>query len=354
MNLQKKYKTWLIFSIILIGLIAISTQVTVTYAVKGKGMFMAGSEYTLIRTLEGNLVSTLRDNVYNTTSNYDVTEFQRGDVVEFRLNPELTGRRYISRGDTLGYISSNEEQHNLIQLKGQLEVLWAQLEFHTTGQKPEDVLLALEQWDLAKQELETQKKLMARTRTLIKDGVISDQEFEIEENRLMVKELEEKIAKANYLSVTTGEKPEQEKLVRARIEALSRQISQIESRLNYFTITAPFSGRLQFPRSSGSEKILTIMDTSKTVGVMPVLLSDFDYVQQGSEAWFSSHRGDVVAIDDVVKFVDNRQAFFVTAVWPYNSEIKLGSVMEVKLMCDEVSLFDLLIRRFRMSTTPMA
>lgn len=354
MDLPKKYKTWLIFSIILIAIILVSTQVTVTYAVKGKGMFMSAAEFTLIRTLEGNLVSTRRDNIHNTTSNYDVTEFQRGDVVEFRLNTDLVKRRYVNKGDTLGFISSNEEQRNLIQLKGQLEVLRAQLEFHTTGQKPEDVLLALEQWDLAKQELETQRKLMARTETLIKDGVISDQEYEIEENRLMVKELEEKIAKANYLSVTTGEKPEQEKLILAQIEALSWQISQIENRLNYFTITAPFSGKLHFPRTPDSETIVTISDTVNTVGVIPVLLSDYEYVSRETEAWVSEQKGKVVTIDDDIQFVDNRQAFFVTAVWPYNAEIKSGAVMQVKLTCDEVSLFDLVIRRFRMSTTPMA
>lgn len=353
--MSKKYKTWIFFSLIVIILVAVSTQVKVTYSVKGKGMFMSKTEFTLIRTLEGNLVSTLKDNIYNTTFNYDVTEFQRGDVVEFRLNENIVGKRFISEGDTLGFISSNEEQRNLIQLKGQLEVLWAQLEFHTTGQKPEDVLVATEQRDLANQELETQHKLMARTRTLIKDGVISEQEFEIEENRLKVKELEAKIAEANYLSVTTGEKPEQEKLIRAQIEALSWQISQIESRLNYFTITAPFSGRIQFPRSSGSgSRILTISDTAQTVGVVPVLLSDYNFIIEGGEAWFLGHEGTIAVVDDVVKLVDNRQAFFVTAVWPYNPEMKIGSVMEIKLKCDEISVFDLILRRFNMSTTPMA
>lgn len=318
---------------------------------------MSQSEYKLIRTAEGNLVSTLKDNIYNTTYNYDVTEFQRGDVVAFKLNKDIAEKRYITEGDTLGVISSNEEQRNLIELKGQLEVLQAQLDFHTTGQKPEDVLLAAEQRDLAEQELETQHKLMDRTRELIKDGAISEQEFEIQENLLKVKELEAKIAQANYLSVTTGEKPEQEKLVRAQIEALSWQIEQIESRLNYFTITAPFTGRIQFPRPTLLEtdtEILTITDTVKSVGVIPVLLSDYDYVKEGGEAWYSGNEGTVAIVEDEVVIVDFRQAFFVTVVWPYSREMKIGSVREIELRCDEISIFDLIVRRFTMSTSPMA
>lgn len=333
----------------------VSTQVRVTYSVTGKGKFMPENEYTLIRTVEGNLISSIKNNRHNTTSDFDVTEFQRGDVVGFKLNEEIVNNRYVTKGDTLGFISSNEEQRNLIQLKGELEVLRAQLEFHTTGQKPEDVLVAAEQRDLANQQLETQRKLMERTRNLIRDGVISDQEFEIEENVLKVRELEAKIAEANYLSVSTGEKPEQEKLVRAQIEALIWQIDQIESRLEYFTITAPFSGRVNFPRLTLVEgEILTISDTSKVVGIIPVLLSEIHHVNKGGEAWYSGYEGKVVAVEEEVNLIDFKQAFFVTAVWPFNPHMKSGSIQQIELKCDKISVFELMVRRFKMSSTSAA
>jgi len=352
---SKKYKTWFFFIVIIAVLVAVSTQVKVTYSVTGKGKFMPENEFTLIRTVEGNLISSIKNNRYNTTSDFDVTEFQRGDVVGFKLNGDIVNKRFVTKGDTLGFISSNEEQRNLIQLKGELEVLRAQLEFHTTGQKPEDVLMAAEQRDLANQQLETRRKLMERTRKLISDGVISEQEFEIEENILKVTELEAKIAEANFLSVSTGEKPEQEKLVRAQIDALIWQIDQIESRLGYFTITAPFSGRVNFPRLAVVEgEILTISDTSKVVGIIPVLLSEIHHVNKGGEAWYSGHQGRVVAIEDEVNLIDFKQAFFVTAVWPYNTDMKSGSIQQIELKCDQISVFDLMIRRFKMSSTSAA
>lgn len=310
-------------------------------------MSLAGTEYSLIRSVDGNLVSSHIDHVHNAVNNFNVTEFQRGDVVAFRLNEGLIARRSVSKGDTLGFILSNEEQRNLIQLQGQLDVLNAELEFFTTGQKPEDVMLAKEAWQLATQELRTQEKLMNRTRTLISDGVISTQEFEIEENLLKVRQLEEKIAEANYLSVTTGEKPEQEKLIQARIDALRMQAAQIENRLSSFTITAPFSGKVNFPRNPAEEgTILTLTDTSIVVGVMPVRLEEYAYVSPGQQAAIEDLQGEVVAIEDAVHFVDNRQAFFVTIIWPYTEEIRIGSMIEVEIESDTISLMRLFLRRF--------
>ena len=58
---------------------------------------------------------------------YGVTEFQRGDVVQFLLNPKMSNQKYVLAGDTIGWIVSNEEQRNLIQLKGELNIMKAEM-----------------------------------------------------------------------------------------------------------------------------------------------------------------------------------------------------------------------------------
>ncbi len=339
----------------IVAIIVIATQVEIYYSIRAQGVFGTPQEYRLSRTLEGNLVATMKNNVDNRIYQYDVTEFQRGDVVAFRLNPEIANRSHVGVGDTLGFIVSNEEQRNLIKLRGDLEILRAELEFFTTGQKPEDVLLAQEQWDLAKQDLETQRKLMARTEVLIQDGVISEQEYEIEENKLRLKELSEKIAEANYLSVTTGEKPEQELLIRTKIEALSWQIAQIEDRVSYFNITSPIAGRLYFPRSSSAEgKILSIRDTTSTIALVPIQLFEFAYVKEGDRAIYQDEEGAIVNLDEEVKYLDSRQAIYATAQWPYNARMKHGTMIETTLKCDRVSIWDYFMRRFRLGKTRVA
>ncbi len=331
---------------IVVGIVA-AYLIKIPYSIRGRAMVMAPKEYTLKRTLEGNLISTITDHVLNTIDSWDVTEFQRGDVVEFKLSRSIANKKYLQKGDTLGYIISNEEQRNLIELKGQFEVLLAELEFFTTGQKPEDVLLAKEAWDLARQELATQHKLMDRSRVLHRDGVISTQEFEIEENELLVKVLQENIAEANYLSKTTGEKPEQEKLVKAKLRAISMQIEQIETRLKRLVFTSPFDGKLLFPRGNMAEgTILRIADTSAVVGIIPVVYHEYPFVDDAARAKNGRYHGTVQSKEDVVRWIDNKQAFYVTTLWPYSEQMHLGSTIDVRLECDTINLLNFFWRRF--------
>jgi hypothetical protein len=224
--------------------------IKVPYKIRSRALFMPASEFNLVRTLDGNLISSFKDNVRGVVKSYGVTEFQRGDVVQFLLNPKLLSQKYVNIGDTIGWIVSNEEQRNLIQLKGELNIMKAEFEFYTTGQKPEDIQTAKEQWELAKEQLDIQKKLLQRSTALFVDSVIPQQEYDIELNKLKVKEIEVGIAEARYMSITTGEKKEQGRLVSARIANLESQIKQVSDRLAYFTFTTPMSGMILLQRET--------------------------------------------------------------------------------------------------------
>lgn len=349
MNNKKIVRITIILLLIAVATFAASF-ITIPYTIKAKAVFIPAAEFNLTRTLEGNLISTYKDNVKSAVKNYGITEFQRGDVVEFVLADAISDKTFIDKGDTIGWVYSNEEQRKLILLKGQLEILNAELEFFTTGQKPEDVQKAKEQWDLAQQELETQRKLMARSTTLFKDSVISQQEFEIEENRLRVKEIALKIAKANYASITTGEKPEQEKLINAQILAIKDQINQVSQRINYFTITSPLSGIIQLERGPGTgEKIISVGDTSSWVGMIPVQYKERKYIKTGNSIDYFGMKGHVVNLDNKISLIDSRQAFYITAVWPYQDDIFPGTIGEVIIQCEKISLFEYFIRLFEFS-----
>jgi multidrug efflux pump subunit AcrA (membrane-fusion protein) len=337
--------------VLLIVVVTIAASfITVPYTIKAKAVFIPASEFNLTRTLEGNLISTYKDNVKSVVKNYGITEFQRGDVVEFVLAESISDKEFIDKGDTIGWIYSNEEQRKLILLKGQLDILSAELEFYTTGQKPEDVQKAKEQLDLAQQELETQRKLMARSSALFNDSVISEQEFEIEENRLRVKEIALKIAKANYASITTGEKPEQEKLINAQILAIKDQINQVSQRINYFTITSPLSGVIQLERGPGTgERIISVGDTSNWVGMIPVQFKERKHIRTGNKIDYMGAKGHVVNMDNKISLIDNRQAFYLTAVWPYKDDIFPGTIGEVMIQCEKISLIEYFVRLFEFS-----
>jgi hypothetical protein len=161
----------------------------------------------LSRAGDGNFISSFKDNLKGVTTSFDVTEFSRGDVVGFELNPNFEEANYVFQGDTIGYINSNEEQRRLIELEGALDVLNSELLFFTTGQKPEDIQVTDERLKRAKQDLETEKILFSRNQKLFEDSVITQLEMDILLNMLKLKEYEVHIMTAEYNSAITGEKP---------------------------------------------------------------------------------------------------------------------------------------------------
>lgn len=334
--------------VVIILLFIASEYIEVPYTIRSRALFMPASEYNLVRTADGNLISSFKDNVRGVVKSYGVTEFQRGDVVQFLLNPKISTQKYVKAGDTIGWIVSNEEQRNLIQLKGELNIMKAEFAFYTTGQKPEDIKTAKEQWELAKEQLDIQKKLLKRNTSLFKDSVIPQQEYDIELNKLKVKEIEVGIAEARYLSITTGEKKEQERLVAARIANLESQIKQVSDRLAYFTFTTPMSGIILLQRENETgENVIAIGDTSNWVGVIPVQLKERDFIKLSDTISYNELKGNIVGIDNHVKILDRRQAFYVTGLWPFKESILPGTLAEVDINCPKITIKNYFLRIFK-------
>jgi hypothetical protein len=345
-------RIWLFIVLLIVFVIATVATffIKVNYKVRSRAFFMPSSEFNLVRTIDGNLISSFKDNLVGVVKSYGVTEFQRGDVVQFILNPGLTAQKYVSAGDTIGWIVSNEEQRNLLQLKGELQIMKAEMEFYTTGQKPEDIQTATEQLELAKEQLDIQKKLLARSAQLYRDSVIPIQDYEIQLNIYKVKEIEVGVASARFLSVTTGEKIERAKLVAAKISNLESQIKQVSNRLAYFTFTAPLSGMIMLQRDNQSgDNVIGIADTSRWVGIIPVQLREKNYLHISDTITCNNIKGNIFGIDNSVKIIDRRQSFYITGVWPYQSNIMPGTMADVEISCGEVSIKDYLIRLFKPS-----
>ena len=104
-----------------------------SFQTQSKVIVKTAEEWELSKTLNGNITTSFKDHITNSTKNYSITEFQRGDAIQFVLNDKVFNKSRIDKGDTIGYIYSNEEKRNLIRLKGDLKILYAELEFFTTG-----------------------------------------------------------------------------------------------------------------------------------------------------------------------------------------------------------------------------
>lgn len=323
--------------------------VQLPYSVQTRAAAYPLQEWSLVKNSEGNLMSNYQDHRKGTLETFGITEFQRGDVVTFSLVNGLRNRLYVNEGDTIGTYNSNEERRKFIELTGQLGVYEAELAFWTTGQKPEDVDEAKHQLNLAKQELNTERKLMERSRLLHRDSVISDQEFEIAENKLRVKEINLDIAKARYRSVTTGEKPEQELLLRAKITATKDQLDQVRDRLESLVLRSPINGMIMNRHRGSSNHIISIADTSGTVALCALKADQMEWVEIGQEAYTEYRgktiKGRVIGIDNTMQVIDGRSAFYVRVAFPGNG-VPPGALLNVDIFVEDMRFFSYLGRVF--------
>lgn len=352
-TMPKKFYTWI--TIIAIAAAAVYFFVfnpLLTFSTKSKVVIHPSEEWELIKTIDGNLISVHKNHVKNYVKNYSVTEFQRGDAVRFVLNEKVLKKDFIQMGDTIGYVYSNEEQRRMIQLMGQLGVLYSELEFHTTGQKPEDVDFAERNLALAEQELETQKKLMERTQELIQDLVISKEQFDIDFNELKVKELRVELARAHLASVDTGEKPEMEKLVRSKIDAIAMEIEQIQNRLDLLTVTSPINGRIMLDHGSmlmtslalNSETIIKIVSDARPIGLMPIRVSHRKVIEEGAQVNFkkSAHSGRVALINNIAQISISAPYLFYVVELKESDTFTFGEIQEVSVQGKKIPFTEFL------------
>lgn len=337
--LRKKQATlWLLVAALLV-LMGSFVPFGIPYTTETKALLQPLRQFELSRNAQGNLITNTRDNRSGAVESYSITEFSRGDAVQFTLRPQLHDGVRVQAGDTLGALYSNEEQGRLVQLSASLDVLQAELTFFSTGQKPEDVAFAQAQLLLTEQELATQRILTQRSEVLIRDSIISQQEYDIALNELKVKELAYQIAQARLASIQTGEKPEQVQLIESRIDATRRQLAQAQERINFFTLLAPFAGTVLMERSfTTSNKLLRIIDDSQYIGIAPMLLQHRAYFDAGNAVEVTAYgknkglKGKILRFDNASQQVNGQAVVFLTLAFaPGTHDLIPGNLLDIKL-----------------------
>jgi hypothetical protein len=345
---MNKHTFWVAGSVSLFFLVVWLVPIEIPYTISTSGVVLPVNEWTLSRTQGGNLVSSLKDNRTGKLKSYSVSVFQRGDEATFLLNPRVYRQLYLSKGDTVATMYSNKDEERLVQLQGELAIQQSELRFFSTGQKSADVQGVANRTALAKQQLETQRRLTERTIALYKDSLASSQEYELAINQLRVRELDVKTAEAGYQSATTGAKPEQIHLAQAKIKSLEQQIQQIKDGLKDLTLIAPMSGAVTQKKeyvNPAEELLLSVADTAAFVVLLPVDYLEKDYVDLGQTVEIAIKGttrysfGKIIGIDNTAQIVDGRQAFFITALFEEkNLPVIPGMFLKTTVRCQPVTI----------------
>lgn len=333
----------LLFSLLCVILFA---PIQISYTIKTKAQIQPQKEWSLYQSSGGKLSKLQRDFTNNTIQSLDITEFQRGDVVTFRLVPEINYKRYIKKGDTLGFVYSNEEQRKLLALEKEVEVLLAEYSFYTTGQKPEDIEKAKKEKMLALQEWETEQKRFLRFKQLFKEGVISTQEYELLENSLRVKQLALSVAEASLASVSTGEKKEQAIWTQKKIESLQTQLAMMKERIGYLTLTSPIQGKIATQAfdhfALDGERILTLYAEDTLIAIAPIRITEKDFLNVGHSVTIKNREetGTIIFIDNTAIGDWTGSAVYVRMAIAQPHQLLPGEVVDVEIKGRNVSIWE--------------
>jgi len=364
--MSRKTTTITLILIALVIITVLSFFIKIPYTISSKGLVYPLKEWTLSKTTDGNLLNVLKDNKTNTINHFSVTEFARGDASEFILKKDIFTKNFINKGDTVGYIISNDEQLKLLELEGKLATEKDLYKVYSTGQKPEDVQHQKEVQDLAFQEMQAQQKIFERVDKLYNDSLISKNDYEIALNDLKVKEHKYKIAQSYLSSVMTGAKTEQLEFNKSLIQSIEYQIEQIKGKIKCNTLLAPISGcivkqKVDNVDNKGNlvnvDNILKVVDTSSLLAVLPVEFYEIEHLKIGGKVNISFNtsnenvQGKIIDIDNTIQMLSRREVVFITVEIKENiDQVKVNMIVEADIKCGIINMKEYLKRLFNSVT----
>jgi hypothetical protein len=281
------------------------------------------------------MLVTLRDNLHNRVSGYRAYQVERGDVLSFQLEPDLSPDGSISAGDTVGFIRSNILNREMALLKGSLGVARSTLQVDQTGEKQSLIDAARSQLSLSLEQVQLQKKILERQKNLYDRNLISQEEYEITLGTYHIYELQAAAAEAQLKALQTGAKPEQVHLSQAEINSLSGEINVLEQHLQQYVLISPIKGQIFTPFSA--ETLMFVADTSRVI-YMPVNILDMPEVEVDQkvkvkmEIGGASMEGKILKLDKNVQRLVDKQVFFAICMLPGDTtEIPVNQIVSCRI-----------------------
>ncbi len=348
------HRPWVAPLVAAVGLAALVTLLVlpVRYpsVVKTYAGIKCAQEWVLVRGSDGQLSASVLNHRTGLSEGYRAASFDRSSSVDFLLRPDMVPGHGVARGDTVAIISSSETQERLVALYGQLAAAQGQLAVSSSGEKDVVVYAAEQRLEIARRKLGEQQRSFTRTKTLFSQGLVPVGQYEAAENSLHDARDEVAMAAAALEVEQSGAKPEQIELVRRNIAALQAEIAALQRRAATHTIIAPFSGRVA--RSTSSDVILSIVDTSRYVASIPIPLRDLPRVTATPDARVTLQglavpvRGRIVSLDQEVTSVGMQRVVKATAVLDRTpAELVVGLDLRCDVACRPVTAMDL-VKRF--------
>ncbi|MBN2424215.1 MAG: hypothetical protein JXR46_01875 [Calditrichaceae bacterium] len=332
-----------VFLLVLIIMLVLILPVYVPQTVKTIARIIPEKEWIISKGQDGRLLSVLKNHRLAKTENYTLNIFERGDAVQFRLNPQLQPGSFINKNDTVGFIYSNEIERELARLEGSLSAQKASLLMSLTGEKNALIQAARQELLAAEKQAELQKSILERQKTLFENNLISREQYDNELTKYELFKSNAQIAKAQVEAVSTGEKEELLNYIRSQINALEKEINVFKTRRDRYHLTAPLSGELNMNFST--DTLAHIRSSDSFIAVLPVIYEDLPRIKNGAKLILSPLNtpdpveGRIIMIDKIIRVFQGRQVIYATAVIEDAHQALLpGLIMKGEITCNQVLL----------------
>lgn len=350
---MKFTRRYFLLLILLLAVITLFLPIKVHYSFEATAKIYPLKEWFLGRGQDDSYVTEMQNYETNVISHVKSYKFERGDISEVLIDPDMVSGDLVEKGDSIAYINSFFIENELIRLRNLKHVEEGNLSASLVGEKKALIDQARQQYNFAKQQLDLEKKNFNRYTKLYNDSIISTAEYEIYENSYQLAQINVDIALNELESAETGVKNEDVDVIRQKIDSYEREIQNYTKLKEQYHILAPVSGIVSF--NAVINGIIAISDTSKYILKIPVKVNNVQYLDRISGIRFSipgyndKLDASFIDLDETVSLMSDQQLVMAKAVIT-GGQLKLYPGMAVKCMvlCDRITIMNYLRRSIQL------
>ena len=339
----------LLFGILIVSCVVISNYIHVPYKIKTFSEVFPKERWILTSGNGGQIISNLMDFTLGHTTQYNISQFERGEIVNTDLGRFLKNK-FISEGDTIAVLYSSYMRDQLVTAEGDLEIAKADLVSKNSAQKEPVIREAVNRLKYIKEKINEQQILFERSKQLFEKGFCSQQEYELQKWELELLEIEEAINRAQVDDLKTGVKSEEINLLRTQINALSVRLSDLKEKESKLTIISPIRGEIN--SVCNSDTLLNIINDTQVIFFTPIRITDLHDISEGQKIMITNDVignnesfGEILHINRQAKIMDAQQVVFISILLDNPSRLFLpGMVIENSLQLKNISLLDSFIK----------
>ena len=293
-------------------------------------------QWVLHKNVDGNLIKTLHNYKSGRLVEYATFPFDRGDVVNIKYHAnEAAISSQIDSGYLVASIASLNLAQQLVDLENQLNVEKANLEKVSTGEKQELVIQDKEVLNQAIQDLKFKEANLVRAEKMYADGLLSKMKLEVAQQGVKQAEIAIEVARKKIGVTTTGEKPEEINLTRAKIKSFESQINFLKSTNDSYDIYAPISGHMRYETGIEGDKLI-IDDVKEHILIIPIKLKDRDFIGEDTKIELEVHGSDtlvqaqLVDLSEKVEIINREVVVLAKASVSAENAAGIASGMPIK------------------------